>query len=428
MVFDARYPFTHYGITNAVGSKFVVSQDGGFTWANVASPFIHDEFSLNALAIDPQLGRIFLGTRSGLYRSGNVGSVWAKTSLQDVDCTSIDFGGVPPAVVAGTAEGLVNVTDRGRGISKAIDLRDASANVVAVAVDPSDPKLIYAAVLTPPNLGKIRGRVYRSTNGGASWERLEGDDNTRKAEAISVDAGGTIYATSEITRKLYRRGRDDARWTEIPLGDVSAVTADPKRAGTAFVAEGSLLRTRDGGVTFQTVLSPAARRAIIDPSDSRWVYAIQILHQGSDWLLRSGDGGDSWTTLLRTPPDSETEALVIAPSNGAVLYRSAYVVDFKQGNYYDVERSDDRGATWHRLPLPRADSVRPIVVDPRNERSVWVAIGTSILHSTDGGATWQNVDTPFLLTTGATSMVFDPTGHVLHVLFPEHGVWELTPD
>ncbi|HYU27198.1 MAG TPA: hypothetical protein VEO74_18450, partial [Thermoanaerobaculia bacterium] len=317
VVFDARFPFTHYGIRAKLGPAFLVSQDGGFTWNVVPTNLLGVEIAPTALSMDPERSRIFLGTTIGLFRSGNGGTVWAKTSLQDVRANALDFGGAPRALFAGTSEGLYEVLNRGLGAPRPIDLHDGSANVVGLAVDPSEPNIVYASAR---NIGSLRNRVFRSTDGGASWERLAGDDDVIKAD-IAVDGAGTVYAISTSRTPLmsfYRRGRNETAWTVIPTRSGSEIVADPKKAGTVFlVVNGTVQRSRDGGATWSTVASLGTLTHIaIDPSDPRWVYA------GSDFQLqRSSDGGDTWTVVEPYSPQTGTRAIVVAPSNGNVLYR-----------------------------------------------------------------------------------------------------------
>jgi photosystem II stability/assembly factor-like uncharacterized protein len=104
-----------------------------------------------------------------------------------------------------------------------------------------------------------------------------------------------------------------------------------------------------------------------------------------------------------------------------VLYR----VGLDKG-FHQPQRSDDRGATWSAIALPAPSPVQSIAVDPRDANAVWVAAGTNIYRSNDGGKTWTTVAPPFPVANGATKLLFDPSGRVLHVTFPEHAVWELT--
>lgn len=418
VVFDARFPFTHYGISSRLGSRFLVSQDGGFTWNAVTTNVFTPNIAPTALSMDPERSRIFLGTTQGLYRSGNGGTVWAKTSLQDVNVTALAFG---RTLFAGTDEGLVEVTSRGLGAARAVDLHDPTSNVTGLAIDPSDPNVVYAGARTPDGPGPRRGRVYRSGDAGASWERLAGDDDVAKADVITVDAAGTVYALPQTAfASLYRRGRDETSWTVLTIKTAYDVAADPKSAGTVFLAtSGSLQRSRDGGATWHDVVKlTLAGHAVIDPGDPRRVYAAT-----PDELLRSDDGGDSWTKLQSYPSDTGTYALAVAPSRGDVLYR----VTYERGLPY-LERSDDRAATWRRLVLPAGDQYpQTMAVDPRDANSLWVGARLTLYHSTDGGATWQTIVPPFVTANGVTALAVDPRGR-LHVVYPQHGVWELSAD
>jgi photosystem II stability/assembly factor-like uncharacterized protein len=422
IVFDARYPFTHYGITSIYRQNVMVSQDGGFTWSEVSrerllgpAPPLSTDMRLTSLSMDPERSRIFFGTTDGIFRSGNGGSVWASTPLRNVRVNALGFGGTPPVLFAATANGLLALANRGLGAPATIDLHDVTANVSGLAVDPSDPSLVFAGVRDSFEAGQIRGRVFRSGDRGASWQRLAGDDDTPKADVISVGADGRVYALRAGVPSfgaLYVRGRDDKSWTMTPVPLPYGVAADPKNAGVAFLAQQNVVqRTRDGGLTWQNVASLTNPAVLaIDPSDPRWVYVGD-----GRALQRSSDGGDTWTTVNQ----SYTGQLIVAPSNGNVLYRSSTA----RANYH-VERSDDRGATWRALALPEVPLSPAIAVDPRDADSVWVAQDAGLYHSSDGGVTWQSVDQPFLITNGAVRLVFDPSGRILYAAYPNHGVWQ----
>jgi photosystem II stability/assembly factor-like uncharacterized protein len=413
VLFDPRFPFTHYGISAQNGPKFVVSQDGGFTWK---SPGGNLPGTPLALSIDPQRGRLFLGTNLGVFRSGNGGTVWADTLAPIASVSALDFGGAPPSLFAATSEGLFQVVNRGLGEALPIDLAGIATLVGSVAADPNDSNVLYAGVLNGNH-----GRTFRSTNGGASWERVAGDDDVIRANFLSVDAAGTLYASAYSGNAVYRRGRNDGKWTRVlDQVIVSDLAADPKNAGTLFVARfGGVERTRDGGATWTPVTNTSSTsRVAIDPSDPRWVYVSNV-----NQLLRSGDGGDTWTDVepFVAGKTGTSGVIVVAPSNGKVLYRVGY--NFGRPR---PERSDDRAESWHPMPLPNGVYPEALAVDPRNEQSVWASAGTLVYHSANGGTAWEKVDGPFVSTGFITSLRFDAGGHVLHVGFSNHGVWELT--
>ena len=419
VVFDARYPFTHYGITGDFSAKFFVSQDGGFTWSVVNAKL---PAAPTSLSMDPERSRIFLGTINGVFRSGNGGTVWAPTSVLPVGVKSIDFGGEPRSLFAATSAGLVQVMNRGLGDARPVDLHDVAANVTAIAVDPTDSNVVYAGVRDPYTLGDNvgRGRIVCSTDAGASWERLGIDDSTPRGDLLAVDAAGTLYAGT-YGGILYRRARGESAWTVVHTGGMNSLAADPKKAGTVFLSAYSagIFRTRDGGKTWDAVLHASGYLAI-DPIDPRWVYA------GNEFeLWRSSDGGDTWTNLIHDfSLDNGTRGIVVAPANGKVLYRIG-----AHSGRPRTERSDDRGATWAPVPLPGEWYPSAIAVDPRFEYSVWAATFNGVLyHSANGGYVWEKVDAPFLTSSSAVALSFDANGHVLHVAWPSHGVWELSVD
>ena len=420
VVFDPRFPFTHYGIAMALGARFLVSQDGGFTWSEAATK---PPAPPTALAIDPERGRLFLGTNEGMYRSGNSGRVWAGTLLPATYVAQLSFGS--NSLFAATYDGLMQVANRGLGEARTIDLRDSATYVMSLAVDPNRPELVYAGTRVIQASGAVapRGRVMRSADAGRSWQRVENDDDLPRGDFLSVDGAGTLFAANFSDGGIWRRGRDETKWTLVrQLPFVLDFVADPKNGGTAFMIDGDGVdRTRDNGATWQHVLETLGGPAhlAIDPSDSRWVYAPTEYQ-----LWRSADGGDTWTVIEPFDPGkSGTRLLVVAPSDGRVLYRIA-----ANGGRPSTERSDDRGATWTRIPLPNNDYPSALAVDPHDARSVWASGTGTLLHSTDGGATWDVATRPFTTPLSAFVLQFDPSGNVLHAVWPGHGVWELTND
>lgn len=417
VLFDPRYPFTHYGISAQLNS-FLVSQDGGFTWSGVATK---PPAQVRSLTIDPERGRLFLGTANGMFRSGNSGRVWATTQLPDSDVSALDFGGIPPAVFAATNHGLYQVVNRGLGEARLIDLRDIATKILAMDVDPSDPNIVYASITdTVYGLTPAHGSVFYSTNGGASWQRVPGDIDVEIGH-IAIDAAGTVYAgTAYRGNALYRRKKGETTWTTIHDGPVNSLAADPKTPGRVFVVGSfGLERSVDGGDHWQRL--PATGSVVLDPSDRRWLYLF-----GEDRFYRSSDGGDTWSDLQPSGGGNGTRGLTVAPSNGKVLYRIG-----ANGGRPRPERSDDRGETWRAATLPHEASPSSLTVDPNDENSVWAAgyvYGAGIYHSTDGGAHWTEVKGPWGERVAAIALRLDPTGRVLHVAYPGHGVWELTLD
>jgi photosystem II stability/assembly factor-like uncharacterized protein len=208
-------------------------------------------------------------------------------------------------------------------------------------------------------------------------------------------SGGTIPSSVlpralARTRTLARRTRAsdpslaDASWQLVgPTnigGRVLDIAVDPDAADTIFIASagGGVWKSTDAGTTF-TSAWPAAS-----------VQAIGALTMSPSGALYAGTG--------------ET-----GPGGGSLTYGG-------DGLY----RSDDRGASWRRIGLERSSRISRVVLDPTDERRIFVAASgplyrpggeRGLYRSEDGGATFTRVLAGDDATTGAVDVAFDPRDH-----------------
>jgi len=177
------------------------------------------------------------------------------------------------------------------------------------------------------------------------------------------------------------------------------------------------------------------RTLVIDPTNAATVYT-----GGRDGLFRSLDGGTSWTNMIRfqlpapnwPPPWSQpppggpgpahTRSLLIDFANPHVLYARTirYNGCFASDNL--LFKSRDGGATWSDSPSPRgsgcgiSDAFHPalLAMNPTDPNTLYTAAfddGTSLLKSTNGGATWNIVAhwaTTWQLNSFVNVLAIDP--------------------
>ncbi len=141
------------------------------------------------------------------------------------------------------------------------------------------------------------------------------------------------------------------------------------------------------------------------------------VNNGGVW--RTDDYGRTWTPIFDSQPTGSIGALAVAPSNPNILYvgsgEGLQRPDLSVGD--GVFKSTDAGASWKHIGLEDAQQIGAVVVDPRDENRVFVAVlghpygpneQRGVFRSTDGGVNWQKIlykDE----NTGAIALGLDPS-------------------
>lgn len=313
----------------------------------------------------------------GVWKTTDAGASWKNVSdgffggsIGAVAVSEWD----PNVVYAGGGEKTVrgNVS-HGDGIWKSVDAGKTwafaglpdSRHVTRIRVHPKDPNLVYAAVLGHlygPN--ETRG-VYRSTDGGATWDCVH---------FVNVEVGAVDLAMDPANPRVLYASMWRVRRTPFSLssgGDGS-----------------SLWKSADGGDTW-TELSknegfPKGTLGIIgvsvSASDPENVYAIVEAEEGG--VVRSRDGGKTW---VRTNEDRALRQrawyysrLYADPKDSEVVY--VLNVEF--------HRSKDGGKTFESIPTPHSDN-HDLWIDPNDPLRMIEANDGGANVSNDGGKTWS---------------------------------------
>jgi photosystem II stability/assembly factor-like uncharacterized protein len=296
--------------------------------------------------------------------------------------------GQPHTFLTGVVNGGVWKTDDDGRTWKPIFDSQPTQSIGAIAVAPSDPKIIYVASgegLHRPDLSVGNG-VYRSSDGGQSWVHLSLDDS-QQIPSIAVDP------------------RDANRVYAAVLGHPYGPSA-----------QRGLYRTLDGGATWSKVLDQGENTGAsfirIDPFDAHVLYAGFWNARSGPWedetmfngphggLFKSTDGGDHWRPLTDGLPQGLSQLdVAIAPNARGRLYATVATSSnpAAQGGAapsVGIYRSDDGGEHWHvatgdpRPALRIGGGDLPILaVDPQNADVVYSA-SIVTMKSTDGGSHW----------------------------------------
>jgi photosystem II stability/assembly factor-like uncharacterized protein len=255
----------------------------------------------------------------GVWKSADGGINWAPI-FDDQPAQSIGSIAIAPSdpnvVWVGTGETFIrsNVS-LGDGIYKSTDAGktwkrmglEKSGRIGRIAIDPRNPDVVFAAALGTCYGPQPERGVYRTQDGGKSWERVLFVDENTGASDLAMDPVNprTLFAgTWQIEIKTWGR----------------------KSGGPG----GGVFVSRDGGTTWKRITGaglpepPLGKIAVaVAPSNPRRVYAlIETGERGSLW--RSDDGGEKWkmvnaSRLLNERPHYYTRMLVM-PDNANEVY------------------------------------------------------------------------------------------------------------
>jgi photosystem II stability/assembly factor-like uncharacterized protein len=308
----------------AVGSGGVwKTVNAGTTW----TPLFDEQasYSIGCVTIDPSnphviwvgtgenVGGRHVGFGDGVYRSRDAGASWENLGLKDSQHISkIEVHPTKPEVVWVAAQGPLWSKGGDRGLFKTTDGGKTWARVLGagewtgvtdVAIDPRNPDVLYAATWQRQRTvagyvgGGPESGLHRSTDGGATWEKLkkglpEGPLG-KIGLALSPQNPDVLYAAIETNRRqgaVYRSTDRGASW-EKRSETVSGATgphyyqelyASPHAEGRLYLVDVRMQVSDDGGKTFRRMEEKDKH------SDN---HSITFRKDDPDYLLVGTDGG-----------------------------------------------------------------------------------------------------------------------------------------
>ncbi len=462
----------------ATESGLFRSDDGAATWRATAFPDGATAVALGTAGSSGAVATLYAADLTGVYRSDDGGGTWNGVltfpvpDVLPLAALAIDAGS-PQHVYFGLAdEGTIWISRTGGATWRQVSLGGAGVSrVVGLTADPAHPGTAYAAT---------DAALFVSRNGGGTWAPVPGlPPGSYTAAGFAADAPGTLWAATDKARgRLWKSTDDGATWTFAYAGDpLTAIAGDPLRPQRAYAAAtpegvlhgtfapgaaapqlgaiaassvaalaidaqiagaiyaygllappppssgvgpanlptGSLRLSSDGGATWhpaiglppQGLLNVFAAPASTVRSGKGGAYALPMPQfftvpypYGTSQLLYSNDAGATWQTLstLLGP----TWDVAVAPSAPLVLYAAGYEnqPDIRPCPYSCapfVAASSDGGVTWtynYNLPpinLPFGTAGPPgwlVRIAPNDPQTAYIGEAGTLIKTTDGGQTW----------------------------------------
>ncbi len=302
-------------LAGTFGQGIFRSADGGQNWAQVNTGL--GNLTVNDLLIDPTntnnilaatgRGSLIGEPGSGIYRSTDRGSTWTLVQATGATFSLALTPQNPSIVYAGGGPPVFKSTDGGatwvQSFQPGTDI--VNDEIRGISVDPADPNILLAGGNTEGG----QGQVFRSTNGGSTWDRVLAGQQPILDLRFVNDLRAGVIAFFGGTGGAFRSTDTGLNWqqvTGIPAGvEVRRVAPNPLNGNEVSVGTSSgVFRSTDGGTTFTSLDgslgNPSVRGVTYDRA------ATQTLYAGTD------DGVWAFTfTAAPTPSPTASPTSVV---------------------------------------------------------------------------------------------------------------------
>jgi len=331
---DPRRPLTYY--FGACAGGVWKTDDGAATWRNVSDGFFRTA-SVGAIAVaDSDTNVVYAGMGEscirgnvshgdGVYRSDDGGTTWRHCGLEQ------------------------------------------TRHIARVRIHPRDENLVYVAAFGHAFGPHEERGVFRSRDGGQTWEKvLYRDENTGACDLI-MDAQNprVLYAAMWEARR--------SPWQLVSGGDGSGI-----------------FKTTDGGDTWTELTNnPGLPEGLkgrigvaVSPANPQRVWAVIEATEGG--LFRSDDGGATWTRTSDNPELRQRPWYYMHLFADPVSADTVYVLNLS------MWKSTDGGNTFIEIPTPHGDN-HDLWIDPTNPQRMIEANDGGACVTLDGGITWSSI-------------------------------------
>jgi len=340
--------------------------------------------TVGAAGIADQPNVFYVGVNNGgVWKTDDFGLTW-KPVFDDEPTGSIGAVAVAPSdpniVYVGSGEGLQRPDlSVGDGMYKSTDagktwthlgLRNVQ-QIAAILVDPRNANRLFVAAMGHPYGPNAERGVYRSLDGGQTFQAVLHKDNLTGACDLAFDPTNSqnVYAVLWQAQQF------------------------PWENGVATGPNSGLFKSTDGGTTWKPLTTglPTFAQGLgrigigIAPNDAKRMYALVEADRANNGLYRSDDAGDTWKRVNGenriSGRGSDFACVRVSPDN----HDEVYVANTS------TYRSMDGGQTFTAIKgAPGGDDYHTIWINPKHPEIILLAVDQGATLSVNHGRTWSS--------------------------------------
>ena len=283
--------------------------------------------------------------------------------------------------------------------------------VSTIAIQPSQPDVVY--------VGTEHSAIYKSVDRGATWEQLSDANGLAQTKvrtlAIASSDPQIVYAAHSEQAGTSKSTDGGAHWAPMNLfgnwGGLRALAVHPTDPDIVYAAAGwsglgltdapqhsdegnGIYRSSDGGRRWERVVGPLTiHDLVLSPSNPEILYAAT-----ESGMLRSDDGGDSWSPANGGSDELPVRRLVVHPTDPNVVYASGTPFGG------DLFKTTDGGHSWQMI----RDSGGVVALAPSDPNVLYLGVGSQLQRSRDGGQSWQVMSSELPVGRAIMALGVDP--------------------
>ena len=364
------YPTVNDGFLSAVEWRFVGPYRGGRVLA-VAG------------VTDDPLVYYFGAAHGGVWKSNDAGVNWRNVSDGYFEFPAVGALDVAPSdpdvIYAGTGEGVQRqFISPGNGVYKSTDGGETWANaglretrhIARLRIHPGNPDIVYVAAMGDMFGPNPERGIYRTTNGGETWEQILYKGETTGGVDLTIDPENPNVIMASMNHHV------TYPWDEESGGPTSG-----------------LFKSTDGGDNWTDITrNPGMPRGMvgkiciaISPAESSRVYAFIEADEGEGGIYRSDDGGSSWQRTHYDPGKMEIpnsyNHITADPQDPDIVYIQPIS---------GLLKSTDAGRTFERVQLANWDP-HALWINPNEPRQMIEGGDGGASVTLNGGVSWSSL-------------------------------------